>query len=132
MNAITLSMVGAACLTSTLAAQTTWHVDDDACPLPGSGSEMDPFCSIQTAIDAAEHGDEIVVAPGVYLEAVDFLGKAVNLHSAAGAAVTTTSYADRAIERRSRLRIRFISRPGASTGWDGPRPQNRPARRRSR
>ncbi len=27
-------------------AQTTWHVDDDACPGPGSGTEVDPFVAL--------------------------------------------------------------------------------------
>ena len=33
--------------------------------------------------------DEIVVAPGTYFETIDFMGKAVWLHSADGADVTT-------------------------------------------
>ena len=45
----------------------TVFVDDDNCPGPGSGSELDPYCSIQTAIDAAADTDEIVVAPGTYV-----------------------------------------------------------------
>ncbi len=27
-------------------AQTTWHVDDNACPGPGSGTESDPFVAL--------------------------------------------------------------------------------------
>ena len=45
-------------------AQTTWHVDDDNCPGPGSGTPGDPFCRVQDAIDAALDNDEVVVAPG--------------------------------------------------------------------
>ncbi|MHC5023927.1 MAG: hypothetical protein ACYTGG_08440 [Planctomycetota bacterium] len=74
---------------ATAHGQTTIHVDDDACPGPGSGTEMDPYCSIQIAINAASDGDEILVAPGTYYEAIDLLGKAVWLHSAGGADVTT-------------------------------------------
>ncbi len=48
-----------------------------------------PGQSIQAAIDAAVHGDEIQVAPGIYKEAIDFKGKAVRLYSSGGAAVTT-------------------------------------------
>ncbi|MHC4718167.1 MAG: right-handed parallel beta-helix repeat-containing protein, partial [Planctomycetota bacterium] len=62
-------------------------VDDD-CAGPGSGSESDPYCSIQTAIDNAVDGGEIVVAPGTYYETIDFLGKAVWLHSSDGPDVT--------------------------------------------
>ncbi len=39
-------------------------VDGSNCPGPGDGSELDPYCSIQTAIDNAVDTDEIVVAPG--------------------------------------------------------------------
>ena len=51
-------------------------VDAANCPGPGDGSELDPYCSIQTAIDNSVDTDEIVVAPGTYLEAINFLGKA--------------------------------------------------------
>ena len=46
------------------------------------------FPTIQAAIDAAVPGDEIVVAPGVYAEALDFLGKDILLRSSAGRDVT--------------------------------------------
>lgn len=61
--------------------QTTWFVDDDNCPGLGTGTQADPFCMIQGAIDAAVNGDEVVAAPGTYVEAVDFLGKAITLRS---------------------------------------------------
>ena len=64
-------------------------VDDDNCPGPGSGTERDPFCSIQTAIDMADDGDEILVAAGTYFETVNFLGRAVSLRSADGPELTT-------------------------------------------
>jgi hypothetical protein len=83
------SMLVVAGLTAAASGQTTWHVDDDACPAPGSGTELDPFCSIQVAIAAAADGDEIVVAPGTYGEAIDLLGKAVHLRSSDGRDVTT-------------------------------------------
>jgi hypothetical protein len=58
-------------------------------------SECDSFhvpseaATIQQAIDAASDGMTIIVAPGTYNEAIDFLGKAVHLRSAEGAEVTT-------------------------------------------
>ncbi len=64
-------------------------VDDDNCPGPGSGTERDPFCSIQTAIDNAVDTDKIVVAPGTYFETINFLGKAITLWSSDGPVVTT-------------------------------------------
>jgi PKD repeat protein len=44
--------------------------------------------SIQAAIDAAQAGDEIIVASGVYMETIDFLGKAITLKSAEGPLLT--------------------------------------------
>jgi hypothetical protein len=44
--------------------------------------------TIQDAIDSAFDGDEIVVAPGTYLEAIDSLGKAITVRSADGPEVT--------------------------------------------
>ena len=39
------------------------------------------YSTIQSAIDAALEGDEIVVAEGTYFESLDFLGKAITLRS---------------------------------------------------
>ena len=47
------------------------------------------FPTIQGAIDAADPGDCILVAPGTYVENIDFLGKAITVMSSGGAAVTT-------------------------------------------
>jgi parallel beta-helix repeat protein len=81
--------VGAALAVLATAAQAdTIYVDDDNCPGPGSGTEGDPYCSIQTAIDNAVDTDEIVVAPGTYFENINFLGRAITLRSADGPDVT--------------------------------------------
>lgn len=45
--------------------------------------------TIQSCIDAANHGDECVVAPGTYNELINFLGKAITLRSSHGPQVTT-------------------------------------------
>ncbi len=66
----------------------TIYVDVN-CPGPGSGTQLDPYCSIQTAIDNAVATDEIVVAAGTYFETINFLGKAITLRSSGGAEVTT-------------------------------------------
>ncbi len=47
------------------------------------------FPTIQGAIDAAVDGDDVVVAPGEYVESIDFLGKTIILRSVHGAEVTT-------------------------------------------
>ena len=39
--------------------QTTWHVDDDCSP-PGAGTEVDPFCTIQDGVNAAQDGDTVL------------------------------------------------------------------------
>jgi len=44
--------------------------------------------TIQEGIDAAEDGDIVLVAPGTYLERIDFLDKAITLLSEAGPAAT--------------------------------------------
>ncbi|MHC4765613.1 MAG: right-handed parallel beta-helix repeat-containing protein [Planctomycetota bacterium] len=67
----------------------TIYVDDDNCPGPGDGTGLNPYCSIQTAIDHAVDGDEIIVAPGTYFETIDYLGRAVALRGSDGPAVTT-------------------------------------------
>jgi hypothetical protein len=75
-------------LRSAAQAGITLYVDVDNCPGPGDGTEGDPFCSIQDAIVTAFDGDEILVAPGTYLETIDFDAKAVDLRSSGGALVT--------------------------------------------
>ncbi|MEW6745310.1 MAG: right-handed parallel beta-helix repeat-containing protein [Planctomycetota bacterium] len=62
-------------------AQTTWYVDDDACPGPGSGTAADPFCKIQDGINAAVRGDTVLVLPGTYLENIALVGKGITLRS---------------------------------------------------
>ena len=61
------------------AQAVTIHVDVANCPGPGSGTLGDPYCSIQTAIDNAVNADEVVMAPGTYFEAIDFLGRAITV-----------------------------------------------------
>ncbi len=48
----------------------------------------DDYATIQDAISAAVNGDEIIVRQGMYVENIDFLGKAVNVHSEQGPALT--------------------------------------------
>ena len=52
--------------TPTAQAQVVLYVDDDTCPATGSGTQGDPYCHIQDAIDAANNFYEIRVAEGSY------------------------------------------------------------------
>ncbi len=76
-------------LASAAHAQTTIFVDCTNPSCPGSGSMADPYCKIQDAILAAASGDVIEVAACSYVESIDFLGKAIQVRSASGAALTT-------------------------------------------
>jgi len=49
----------------------------------------DNFASIQAAIDSASDGDCIIVRSGVYVENIDFLGKAITVRSENGPHLTT-------------------------------------------
>ncbi len=61
-----------------------------AAPLPAAVLNVPaPYPTIQSAIDAAAaSGDTVLVAPGTYVENIDFKGKAVAVQSSGGAAVT--------------------------------------------
>lgn len=48
----------------------TIFVNATNCPGPGVGSKMDPFCTIQDAVDHASPGDTIMVSKGTYEELV--------------------------------------------------------------
>jgi len=59
-------------------------------PLAGAATLHVPqtYSTIQSAIDAASNGDIVLVAPGTYVENLDFLGKAIHVKSTKGPDVT--------------------------------------------
>ena len=67
-----------ATLCAAATGQTTWYVDVAGTP-PGSGTQNDPYTSIQYAIDQPStlDGDTLLVATGAYFESVDYRGKAL-------------------------------------------------------
>jgi parallel beta-helix repeat protein len=66
----------------------TIHVDDDAV-CPGSGTEAEPYCSIQDAIDATTNGCTVLVHDGTYYENITFDGsKTITVQSENGPDVT--------------------------------------------
>lgn len=71
-------------------AQHRWYVDVGGVA-PGSGTASDPYTSLQFAISqpATVSGDTLLVAPGIYYETIDYLGKGVIVESAAGPERTT-------------------------------------------
>lgn len=60
---------------------STFWVDDDNCPGPGSGTYEDPYCEIQDAIDASSDGYTIIIRRGTYVENLDISGKTITLRS---------------------------------------------------
>ena len=85
-----LSLAFSLLFAATAPAQNTWYVDIEG-TAPGSGTRLDPYTSIQFAIDASttSSGDVVLVLPGVYVESLDFAGKALRLESTAGSGRTT-------------------------------------------
>ena len=61
-------VVGAVFAICAFADPTTWYVDDDNFGKGGTGSEANPFGTIQEAVNAAAAEDTVFVAEGTYDE----------------------------------------------------------------
>ena len=84
---LVFSLIAVIIPTSPVSAQTTWYVDDDNCPGPGTGTLVDPFCSIQNAIGNASADDTIIIAAGTYNEHDITINKSLTIQGA-GAGIT--------------------------------------------
>ncbi len=58
-----------------------WHVATTGSDLTGTGSEAEPFATIQHGINMAESDDTVLVHPGVYAENINFNGKNIVVNS---------------------------------------------------
>ena len=84
------------------------------------------YPSIQQAIDAAVPGDTVVVAPGVYYENINFLGKDITVTSEQGPAVTVIDGHNagsvatfKSSETRNAVLAGFTLQGGYGTGFGG-------------
>ena len=94
--------------TNQVFAQSTFYVDDDNCPGPGTGTAADPFCSVQYAINSVSDGDIIIVNPGTYDETIT-IQKPITL-SGVDKAATFLTFTGSAVEQQVFL--------GTNTGLD--------------
>jgi len=77
-------------MVATPAAAQSAFVDDDNCPGPGAGTDIDPYCRIQDAICFLKDsgGGTVTVRPGTYNESIRMF-PGVSVVSSAGPTVTT-------------------------------------------
>lgn len=78
----TLGSVLIVCMAEGVCGET-WFVDNNVSVSGDGRSWQTAFKTIQEAIDAAPHGDVVVVAEGTYVENVRFNGKNITLRSTA-------------------------------------------------
>lgn len=73
-----------------------------------------PYPTIQAAINAASSGDTVLVHPGTYTEAIDFLGKAITVRGRDGADKTIISGGMQTV-----ILVRFVSGETAASVLQG-------------
>ena len=99
MKPLLLSLLIAALFSAAAEAQTI--------RVPGN------FATIQAAINAAQPGDTVRVAPGIYVERINFLGKAITVVSEAGPDVTIID------GNQGGSVVAFVSSEGPASMLDG-------------
>ncbi|MGE3165464.1 MAG: right-handed parallel beta-helix repeat-containing protein [Planctomycetota bacterium] len=90
----------------TIQAQTTHQVPSD-------------FPTLQAAIDVAQAGDTVLVAPGTYLENISFVGKAITVRSSSGPEQTTIDGSAQTAGPNFRSVVRFLNGEGADSVLEG-------------
>lgn len=90
INALVTGLATVSILSSSLLPLADIYVDvSDATCATGTGTETDPVCSINAALALAVNGDTIFIAPGTYLENIEFgFAQSVDLIGTNGASVT--------------------------------------------
>jgi|GEM_PF-2583265 len=114
------------------ACAANFYVDSTNCPGPGSGTPADPFCTIQSAITAADTGAQILVRNGTY---DGFVVNKSNLTIKADAGATPVIYGAQAIVEpattmayssiviaESNVTIQGLTIRGDNVTTDGPYP----------
>ncbi|MAE29761.1 MAG: hypothetical protein CMJ87_12405 [Planctomycetes bacterium] len=95
------------------AAGDTHYVDGTNPACPGHGTQTDPFCEIQRALDVAQSGDMVIVAAGIYAESLDFRGHDVLVVAPGGAANTVVDAGGQATV------VSFVAGEGPGAVLDG-------------
>ena len=103
-----MSAAFALCFVASARAQTTWHVSASQCPDPGSGTNADPFCGIQDAVNASGNNDTVLVRAGLYVENLVVADKAITLKSVDG---PWTTIVQSAVPGKSVIEIRNLPAP---------------------
>jgi hypothetical protein len=99
-------------------ARVGLFVDAQACPGSGSGSEADPFCTIQEALEVASPGQTIWIAAGTYAEGLS-LAMDLTLVGEPGTVLSAPSCPVVAVMGGARVELRSLELNSAGSGANG-------------